>query len=231
MQEYDRSSIARIADAQWHVREFSTWSTDIGAQVKSFNQQMHVQLQQTSSRKTQQGKKPFMTPELWQLRCRKLQAKRNVSQIHRSHNAGLLRVCLCGWRMAQAREVDSLAAHRQRTDCLLVHWYCRLQKIAHALRERLKAAKFEHVALCMKDIQDKASAAEILTTIKHCMGPTLTSGDRKHFHSFETAESLHVTPATVMKRGTEMWPSTKSTGAETSSTSPQTLMSLTCCPH
>ena len=152
MPEYDRSSIARIDDTQWNAHHFLPWSTDIGAQVKSFNQQMHVQLRKSSVHKTQHGKKPFMTTELWQLRSQKLKAKRNVSQIHRSHNVGLLRACFCSWRVQQAREVDDLAAHRIRTDCLLIHWYCRLQMTAHILRERLKATKFEHVAQCMQDL-------------------------------------------------------------------------------
>ena len=169
--DYDRGSVKRIPPAAWTDHTIASWQTDIGTHVASFNEQLHISLSADCQRPPAQGKKPFMTAELWQLRTLKLTTKKNLGNVHRAHCRGLLRACFHGWSTGRSRPEDDLVQHRRRTDCLLLRWHCALHVHATRLRHQLRASRQQHVAECVQNLPVAASASEILQSIKHHTGP------------------------------------------------------------
>ena len=145
------------------------WTSNIETHVEDFNTQVHRALQKHCRSNHTNAKKPYLTPEIWQLRQDKLQSRAALKLCRRQLDRQLLLKCLQAW--AQHPTLPE-ASHETDIQCERVHHFAQFQTSSRQLRQQLRISKQASLNQAFAEMPDKASASYILQVAKEHSGPT-----------------------------------------------------------
>ena len=104
--KFDRNSISReIVAATIAQIKAPSWDTDIATHFENYNHVLLHGLSQCCSKPPRGPKKPFFTTELWALRNRKIQAKKQLSAVRRRQRHELLSWTFRTWVSRQSSSI------------------------------------------------------------------------------------------------------------------------------
>ena len=163
-----------------YLQNDSHWTSDIETQVDHFNKKAIDLLTDHCAPGVQEAKKPFFTPELWQMRKCKLGSRRTLKRLHNAVRKELLASAFIEWKSLwrHSTEHDQDAAWNYRSSLLCYTWKYHAELYYHnlCLRRGITAGKDDYVRRHVDQLRPNASASDILHDLRPIMG---SSNQRK----------------------------------------------------
>ena len=171
---YDRASLAKDGHCPTLAEiKIGNWSQDIESQVEAYNSAVIGVIEKQHPRQRTTGKKPYITPEIWELRSRKIAIGDILRTLRRRLRLELLFLTWRTWR-GTMRHNDLRLALTYRASLLAssVKLTATYHAAAHRLRSQLKQTKFNFVAAHVKNLPVGTPSGMILKEIHRLQGPT-----------------------------------------------------------
>eukprot|EP00435_Cladocopium_sp_Y103_P051465 s2317_g16.t1 len=150
------------------------WQTDVEAYVDAFNSHVLTDLSQACPARRQRPKKSYIDDLAWTYRDHKLQARKNLKDLHQRTNFELLFFVFNSWRRpTEAVSLgDAYWSYKLWLDCVRFRLKSQFLFYAQALRQHLKSLKQNHIQSVFANLADDAPAGTILHELRQIVGPT-----------------------------------------------------------
>ena len=151
------------------------WEVDVEQQTLHITDQLHKVLAANQKPQVQRAKQCYLTPEVWEMRKQKLEAKRALQAEHRHQKQSLLRTIWQRWTrstqtLPEDNAIDYFLQHQAHSRHVkLVASYRNRGK---RLRKLLSQCKKQELCKQVHNLPENASAAEVLRQLRSFTGPT-----------------------------------------------------------
>ena len=157
------------------------WACDIESQVAQCNGAIQKAIQRSTPPKQTRPKKHYIAGEVWDNRQEKNRSKHKVSSIDAARRREDLRLFVQAWRGMCYATTEAVQRHfPSGYSCLLschrLKHGIHIAILARRIKDQLKTYKKAFVEQTIAQVPDTASASQILTLMKPCIG---TSNSRK----------------------------------------------------
>ena len=148
----------------------SSWNADVEVQSTRLVSDLRQLLISVGRNAQKQVKKCYVTPEIWELRTRKLQLRKRIQLGHRQRRQALLHLLFEVWKSPVAQghacELDVQTAGTR------IHEAARYWHVCRLLRSALRQSKRIELRRQLETLPTGATASDVLKTLKAFTGPT-----------------------------------------------------------
>ena len=147
--------------------------------MQHFNDHVLQGLHQYCPKRCNEPKKKFIDTATWELRRNKLKLKKRLQALRLRCRDEAKLVCFQAWRSSTTSSSSTWSPDAELAwnygNSMLCHSLrltAQLHQVAHSLKGSLKDAKRKEIKEVFEDLDPKASASQILHTIRPIVGPT-----------------------------------------------------------
>ena len=178
---YGRDSINKSLELQSALTTAMgmTWTTDIESHVKTINGHLHqVLASHHCPKRTNVAKKPYIGPQLWDLRSTKLKARSALKALKSKQATHQLTACFLAWKASRVPDPADEELQAQHYNygvslrCFTVKYLALHRTVSFQLRSSLRTAKLQRLQEQIAQLPADVSASVLLRDLKHFIGPT-----------------------------------------------------------
>eukprot|EP00435_Cladocopium_sp_Y103_P007071 s4733_g2.t1 len=150
-----------------------SWSCDVETHADGFVNHIHQALQQGPPVTSKPAKKPYVTPEVWQLRVQKLELRHQCKSLRKRLSLEALHLCFRAWsqRAVPGHYAENFV-YGSSLRCQLLRCYFGFRTTCHRMKKAMQTAKNSFLNAQLQHCEPHTSASTLLKVLKPFIGPT-----------------------------------------------------------